>query len=172
MGKTLLGIYVLQCLLGAFIHYVKIPFRFGRPPQNYAHAILGLATIALAVYQVYTGFHYEWPNVTGRTPLVGCARFSLDVVTLTTTLCLRTQSNAVTITWTVWAAVSDPIYVHHRVTDGCDFILFCQQVLALLYFGGLAYLPRQWRQERPMQTTVQYRVASAESQEFNKFRFA
>jgi hypothetical protein len=40
--------YVIQVFLGAFIHWVKLPFRFpgGRHPHNYLHAILGLATIS------------------------------------------------------------------------------------------------------------------------------
>jgi hypothetical protein len=54
VGLALLVMYVIQVFLGAFIHWVKLPFRFpgGRHPQNYLHAILGLATVALATWQV------------------------------------------------------------------------------------------------------------------------
>ena len=37
-----------------------------RPIQNYAHAVLGLAVIALGFYQVRTGYKDEWPATTGR----------------------------------------------------------------------------------------------------------
>jgi len=83
LGKVLLGLYLAQCALGAFIHYVKIPFRFGRPPQNYGHALLGLVTIALAFYQVRLGYRQEWPNVTGRGSVVRTVLCSLSAWTLT-----------------------------------------------------------------------------------------
>ncbi|KAF8507478.1 hypothetical protein BU17DRAFT_100499 [Hysterangium stoloniferum] len=104
IGTILLALYLCQCVLGAFIHFVKIRFRFGRPPQNYFHAIFGLVILALAFYQVHIGYDEEWPNTTGRSPV----------------------ANVVNIVWIVWIVV-----------------------FALLYSGGLAYLPRQWRQERP-----------------------
>ena len=56
-------------MLGAFIHYVKKKDRIRRPPQNYFHAVVGLLVIALALYQVRSGYDYEWPTVTGRGPL-------------------------------------------------------------------------------------------------------
>lgn len=72
IGTILLALYVVQCTIGAFIHYVKLPFRvFGRPPQNYFHALFGLGIIALALYQVYIGFSAEWPDTTGRGRVVG-----------------------------------------------------------------------------------------------------
>ena len=54
IGLALLILYVVQLCLGLFIHFVKMPSLFGghRPPQNYFHAILGLAIFALAAYQV------------------------------------------------------------------------------------------------------------------------
>lgn len=70
IGKVLLVLYILQCSLGAFIHFVKIRFRFGRPPQNYAHAVLGLAIVGLSLYQIRLGYSVEWPTATGRPPLV------------------------------------------------------------------------------------------------------
>lgn len=103
LGRALLGIYLGQCFLGAFIHYVKIPFRFGRPPQNYAHAVLGLTMVALALYQVRLGYREEWPNMTGR----------------------GSVGSGVNTLWIVWTVL-----------------------LPVLYFGGLAFLPRQLRQER------------------------
>jgi hypothetical protein len=56
-----------------------------RPPQNYIHAIFGLLIIALALYQVHTGYHIEWPETTGRAPL----------------------PDGVDIIFWIWAAVSD-----------------------------------------------------------------
>ncbi|KAF8504109.1 hypothetical protein JB92DRAFT_2968863 [Gautieria morchelliformis] len=123
VGIALLVLYFVQCFLGAFIHFVKIPFRFKRPPQNYGHAILGLTILALALYQVRLGYKQEWPNITGRT-----------------------LSNGVNIVWIVWTVL-----------------------LAVLYFGGLAYLPRQWRQERGSEDPRrEYQMSSYEdSQEEN-----
>ncbi|KAF9049708.1 hypothetical protein BJ165DRAFT_939693 [Panaeolus papilionaceus] len=65
-GIGIFSLYVVQCALGAVIHFVKNPHRARRPPQNYIHAIFGLLTIALSFYQVYTGFNREWPAATGR----------------------------------------------------------------------------------------------------------
>ncbi|KAF8515434.1 hypothetical protein JB92DRAFT_2914771 [Gautieria morchelliformis] len=105
LGVVLLVLYFVQCVVGALIHFVKVPFktRFGRPPQNYCHAILGLAILALAFYQIRIGFRDEWPIQTGRLPV----------------------PKAVYIVWVVWLVA-----------------------FSVLYFGGLGYLPRQWRQER------------------------
>jgi len=69
IGKVLLVLYILQCSLGAFIHFVKIRFRFGRPPQNYTHAVLGLVIVGLSLYQIRLGYSVEWPTATGRPPL-------------------------------------------------------------------------------------------------------
>ncbi|KIJ39420.1 hypothetical protein M422DRAFT_49570 [Sphaerobolus stellatus SS14] len=68
IGKILLVLYVLQCSLGAFIHFFKIRafLRIGRQPQNYFHALLGLGIIGLSFYQVRLGYNQEWPNMTGR----------------------------------------------------------------------------------------------------------
>jgi len=41
-------------------------FRGYRPPQNYFHAILGLAILALAAYQVHYGLTREWAFATGN----------------------------------------------------------------------------------------------------------
>lgn len=68
-GIALLILYLVQCGLGAFIHFIKNPNRSRRPPQNYLHAVVGLAIIGLAFYQVHSGFDHEWPFTTGRDPL-------------------------------------------------------------------------------------------------------
>ncbi len=55
VGLALLVLYVAQLVLGAGIHWVKMPgggVKRSRPPQNYVHAVLGLAMLALAAYQV------------------------------------------------------------------------------------------------------------------------
>ena len=55
IGITLLILYCIQLLLGAVIHFLKMPPSIlggHRPPQNYFHAVLGLVIIALAFYQV------------------------------------------------------------------------------------------------------------------------
>jgi len=68
-GIVILFLYLAQCGLGAFIHWVKPKNRIGRPPQNYAHAVIGLTIIGLAFYQVRTGYKTEWPLATGLQPL-------------------------------------------------------------------------------------------------------
>ncbi|GJJ15869.1 hypothetical protein Clacol_010147 [Clathrus columnatus] len=71
IGVVLLALYIAQCALGAFIHFVKIRvWRFNRPPQNYYHAILGLTILGLSFYQAWLGFTQEWPNSTGRPPVI------------------------------------------------------------------------------------------------------
>jgi hypothetical protein len=60
IGEALLGLYVAQLLLGMVIHFFKTPKLLNghRPPQNYLHAILGLAIIALAGFQVLPAYYY------------------------------------------------------------------------------------------------------------------
>jgi hypothetical protein len=54
VGIIIFGLYIAQIVVGAFIHFVRIPFLFvgHRPPQNYFHALFGLAILAMAAYQV------------------------------------------------------------------------------------------------------------------------
>ncbi|KIJ39421.1 hypothetical protein M422DRAFT_257740 [Sphaerobolus stellatus SS14] len=88
IGKVILFLYFAQCALGAFIHFVKIRFRWGRPPQNYFHAILGLLIVGLSVYQIWLGFAREWPGATGRPNL----------------------SSAYTIAWLTWSIALVVLY--------------------------------------------------------------
>ncbi|KAJ6456390.1 hypothetical protein C8R45DRAFT_1186522 [Mycena sanguinolenta] len=64
-GIILFGLYCAQCLVGALIHFVKPKHATSRPPQNYFHAVFGLAIIALSMYQIRTGYNTEWPEYTG-----------------------------------------------------------------------------------------------------------
>jgi len=84
VGRALLIMYIVQVVLGAFIHWVKIPFRFpgGRHPQNYLHALLGLSIIALASWQTHYGLWTEWGFITGNTHPVNwrCKHFWLAIV--------------------------------------------------------------------------------------------
>jgi hypothetical protein len=54
VGVVIFALYIAQIVVGAFIHFVRIPFLFvgHRPPQNYFHAVFGLAILAMAAYQV------------------------------------------------------------------------------------------------------------------------
>lgn len=122
-GKVILFGYLAQCALGAFIHFVKIRFRWGRPPQNYFHAVLGLAVVGGAVYQIWLGFAREWPGATGRAPL----------------------SQIYTIAWLVWSIL-----------------------LLMFYAGGLALLPRQWRQERASRNPTTTAVESIHLPEYSR----
>jgi len=65
-GLVLIVLYLVQCSLGSFIHFVKPKNRIGRPPQNYGHAVLGLFVIGVAFYQVRTGYSVALPSSTGR----------------------------------------------------------------------------------------------------------
>jgi len=102
LGAALFALYIIQVIFGAIIHWVKPKNTSRRPIQNYGHAVLGLLTIALAMYQVYTGFTVEWPKTTGR----------------------GVFPNGVNILFYIWVSI-----------------------VAVLYFGGLALLPRQFKQE-------------------------
>lgn len=61
VGYIVIWLYIGQLFLGLVIHYVKIPVPFlgHRPPQNFFHALLGLAILALANYQVYDGIYHK-----------------------------------------------------------------------------------------------------------------
>ncbi|KAJ7629555.1 hypothetical protein B0H17DRAFT_962861, partial [Mycena rosella] len=64
-GTIILLLYVIQCILGAVIHYVKAKNATRRPPQNYLHAHLGLTILILGMYQIRTGYNEEWPHNVG-----------------------------------------------------------------------------------------------------------
>ncbi|KAI0821668.1 hypothetical protein BC628DRAFT_1329028 [Trametes gibbosa] len=108
-GVAIFVLYIAQVTVGAVIHYVKpTSWTVGkrRPLQNYFHAVFGILIIALAFYQVRSGFRTEWNSVSGRDPI----------------------SNSANIVWYVWVVL-----------------------VPVLYFAGLALLPRQLRMERPHQ---------------------
>jgi hypothetical protein len=68
-GIVIFALYLIQCSLGAVIHFVKPKTFVGRPPQNYLHAVLGLLIIGLAFFQVRTGYKKQWPASTGLADL-------------------------------------------------------------------------------------------------------
>jgi len=70
LGVILFILYLVQCSLGATIHWIKPKDHKGRPPKNYAHVTLGLLIVALALYQVHSGYSSEWPKATGREPVL------------------------------------------------------------------------------------------------------
>ncbi|KAJ7071946.1 hypothetical protein C8F01DRAFT_222236 [Mycena amicta] len=87
VGLALFILYLLQVSLGIFIHYVKFPsltsrIKGGRAPQNYLHAILGLAIVLLACWQTHHGLWYEWAYITGNAHPVNwrCKHFWLGIV--------------------------------------------------------------------------------------------
>ncbi|KAF5317104.1 hypothetical protein D9611_003773 [Ephemerocybe angulata] len=88
VGIVLFVLYFAQIGLGAVIHWVKPRAPRARPPQNYIHAILGILIIALALFQVRTGYRTEWPSITGRD----------DV------------PNGVNIVWYIWVVVLPVAY--------------------------------------------------------------
>ena len=83
-GLALFVLYLVQISLGTIIHFFKPKGARHRPLQNYAHAVIGLLLVALALYQARVGYKHEWPLQTGRGPLPKAA----DVV------------------WYIWVVVS------------------------------------------------------------------
>ncbi|KAI9511396.1 hypothetical protein F5148DRAFT_344255 [Russula earlei] len=68
IGYVILSLYISQFVIGAFIHYIRIPSLsiIHRPLQNYFHAVLGLAILAIAGYQVHNGLYEEWEESTNN----------------------------------------------------------------------------------------------------------
>jgi hypothetical protein len=60
-GLAVFGLFIAQIVVGAFIHFIRIPFLFvgHRPPQNYIHAIIGLTILAMAASQVRLLWRYH-----------------------------------------------------------------------------------------------------------------
>ncbi|KAJ7252105.1 hypothetical protein B0H12DRAFT_624354 [Mycena haematopus] len=87
-GIVLFALYFAQCFIGALIHYLKPRNATSRPPQNYFHAVLGIAIIALSMYQIRTGYNTEWPYYTG----------------------LGSVPSGVNILWMVWVVVLPVMY--------------------------------------------------------------
>ncbi|KAI0769437.1 CBD9-like protein [Trametes elegans] len=90
-GVAIFVLYFAQIALGAVIHWVKPTSWIAgkrRPAQNYVHAVLGIAIVAFAFYQVRTVFREEWPRTSGRPPI----------------------SKAVDIVWYIWVALVPVLY--------------------------------------------------------------
>lgn len=123
-GLALLILYLVQLAVGAIIHFVKTPRLMGgrRPPQNYFHAILGIAIITLAFWQVHYGIVTEWSEATTEIPPPSALR-----------------------AWKAWIVVR---FIRLFIGRIYELMSIFVQVIFVLYFGGLALLPRQYRQER------------------------
>lgn len=82
-GLVLICLYIVQCSLGGIIHWFKSSKWTHRPPQNYAHAMLGLTIIGLAFWQVYTGMRDEWPGISGyEVPMGYCVFWKVWVIVI------------------------------------------------------------------------------------------
>jgi len=88
-GVAIFALYFAQAAFGAAVHWFKPRNSKRRPLQNYMHAIIGLLVIALALYQVRTGYLVEWPLKAG----------------------LGNIPNAVNIVWYVWVALLPVLYL-------------------------------------------------------------
>ena len=68
IGQVLVILYVVQVVIGLFIHYIKFPSLFGgrRPPQNYVHVVLGISILALSAYNVSSLIIYSTFTHDGR----------------------------------------------------------------------------------------------------------
>jgi hypothetical protein len=98
------------------VHWIKLPSQVAsgrRPVQNYVHAVLGLLIIALAFFQVRTGYSVELPKYAG----INAPRLA-DAA------------------WTTWAMVSSiPSNYDGVVSDRISFRLFrCFTLLGLPCF--------------------------------------
>ncbi|KAJ7611977.1 hypothetical protein DFH06DRAFT_1484988 [Mycena polygramma] len=60
-GVALFVLYILQCSIGAVVHFFKASDAKRRPVQNYFHGLLGVIVIAMGMYQIRTGYNVEWP---------------------------------------------------------------------------------------------------------------
>ncbi|KAJ7905294.1 hypothetical protein B0H14DRAFT_2659739 [Mycena olivaceomarginata] len=67
-GVLLFALYGAQLFLGRYIHARRDAAGSPHPPSNILHAVLGIATIALAFLQVRSGFG-EWTMRTGQPDL-------------------------------------------------------------------------------------------------------
>ncbi|KAF5357917.1 hypothetical protein D9756_001871 [Leucocoprinus leucothites] len=71
-GLFMLGLYLLQVWLGRYIHRRRaqglVPGNKPHPPSNILHVFTGISVIALAFFQVRSGFD-EWQTATNRGPL-------------------------------------------------------------------------------------------------------
>ncbi|KAJ7041479.1 hypothetical protein C8F04DRAFT_1300837 [Mycena alexandri] len=122
-GLALFIMYLIQVFLGAFIHWIKFPFRFpgGRHPQNYLHAILGLSIIGLASWQTHYGLWTEWGLITGDIHPVNsrCRHFWLGIVIVRPLSFPSLPALTLAVSQAIWA----------------------------IYGLGLLLLPRQFKQE-------------------------
>jgi peptidoglycan/LPS O-acetylase OafA/YrhL len=85
IGTIVFSLYIVQIVLGAFVHFIRIPFPLivNRPLSNYVHALLGLTILAMSAYQVcrqhvldsanlngfgqvHHGLYVQWPMQTGN----------------------------------------------------------------------------------------------------------
>ncbi|KAH9963750.1 hypothetical protein BC827DRAFT_1190607 [Russula dissimulans] len=86
VGYAIISLYIAQLLLGAFIHFVRVPFLFvfHRPPQNYFHMVLGAVILTMSAYQIHYGLYHEWPKGTGNVhPIKGWAKHTWLALVIT-----------------------------------------------------------------------------------------
>ncbi|KAJ7266386.1 hypothetical protein B0H12DRAFT_1258985, partial [Mycena haematopus] len=88
LGYAVFFLYVGQCQIGAVIHFFKPKNAKRRPIQNHFHAILGLTTLALGMYQIRTGYAEEWPKFASLGPV----------------------SSAVDVLWILWCILLVGVY--------------------------------------------------------------
>ena len=97
-------LYVVQCALGALIHFFKPAIARRRAPQNYVHAVIGLTLIGLAFWQVRTGYRKEWPETTGR----------------------GKAPKGVNVAWIVWVVVSPSVWRRCLRVGWADARAYCR----------------------------------------------
>ena len=107
--------------MGATVHFLKSKKAAKRPIRNYVHAVLGLLTIGLGLYQAHQGGD-EWEQTTGFSPPFPRWSGYLYLV---------------------------QVIVRRRLFHGLlSWSNVPSQTLPILYFGALLLLPKQFRQEK------------------------
>ncbi|THH02975.1 hypothetical protein EW145_g6640 [Phellinidium pouzarii] len=66
LGLLLLPLYIIQLLLGTYVHFRKLPYPKRHPPRSFVHGIWGILTIGLAFFQARTGLTIEWTKAALR----------------------------------------------------------------------------------------------------------
>ncbi|KAH9925866.1 uncharacterized protein BXZ73DRAFT_91003 [Epithele typhae] len=151
IGLALFVMYLIQVLLGVFIHWVKIPAYWkpmlGHRPQNFVHIALGLSILALASYQTHYGLFTEWGLITGNVhpTSIGCRRFWLAFVVVSTWLFVSPCHHLPS--YLMPSALLIPHCFAFFSVDGL-LLTAIPQITWGFYIIGLALLPRQVRQER------------------------
>jgi len=147
-GLALLVLYVVQILLGVLVHYVKLPSLFlgYRPPHSYIHVLLGLVILALAQWQVWSLIYFRHFEPFGLIDFILCRCITDSSPSGCSqrgayTECRNRQSM---LGWLslLYVTTLPNLGLCGRITNR-----MASQVFWVLYALGMAFIPRQLKQE-------------------------